>query len=239
MAGVVARYPALHQDSGFAYHFQTALGQRRARAKLASTGREQACESSLCSHEAEVLTVQGDNDKSIASKTSHHILQLLQAHPAMKAVVAREVSALVLKPPTVSAEPSSSHVRFDDKPAAAPAKAEGVSHARYYGLITLNQITLTSHESDTAGRLVELYFEIFREILGDGKVEEEAQDHVEKVAGKVEKWRGRRKGSKPKGGRKSALEDEELIDASEARLVAAVLTGINRAMPYAKLDEEM
>ncbi|KAK1923668.1 putative ribosome biogenesis protein [Papiliotrema laurentii] len=181
----------------------------------------------------------GDNDKSIASKTSHHILQLLQAHPAMKAVVAREVSALVLKPPTVSAEPSSSHVRFDDKPAAAPAKAEGVSHARYYGLITLNQITLTSHESDTAGRLVELYFEIFREILGDGKVEEEAQDHVEKVAGKVEKWRGRRKGSKPKGGRKSALEDEELIDASEARLVAAVLTGINRAMPYAKLDEEI
>ena len=182
----------------------------------------------------------GDTDKAIASKTSHHILTLLQVHPAMKAVVAREVSALVLKTAATASQPSGGHMRFDDEaPKKAAAKPEGTTHARYYGLITLNQLTLTSRESDVAGRLVELYFEVFREILGDGTPdEEEGVSKVEKVAGKVEKWRGRRKGAKPRGGRKSATE-EELVDASDTRLVAAVLTGINRAMPFAKLDDEM
>jgi ribosome biogenesis protein MAK21 len=158
----------------------------------------------------------------------------------MKAVVAREVSALVLKPPAASQSASAGHMRFDDEKPKAAQKSEGVSHARYYGLITLNQITLTKQESEVATRLVELYFEVFREILGDGKGEEEEEkpNQVEKVAGKVDKWRGRRKGSKPKGGRKTALE-EEVVDNSETRLVAAVLTGINRALPFAKLDEEM
>jgi ribosome biogenesis protein MAK21 len=56
----------------------------------------------------------------------------------------------------------------------------------------------------------------------------------------VEKWRGRRKGAKPRGGRKSALQnEEEVVSSGEAKLVAAVLTGINRALPFAKLDDEM
>ena len=194
----------------------------------------------------------GDTDKSVASRTSHHLLQLLQAHPAMKAVVAREVSALVLKPAsatTPSAAPGS-HVRFDDeKPAQKPTKNEATNHARYYGLITLNQMTLSRQDGEVAGRLVELYFEIFREILGEGNTEKDETrgdgdeleaDQVEKVAGKVGKWRGRRKGAKPKGGRKTAADAEaELVDTSEAKLVAAVLTGINRALPFAKLDETL
>ncbi|KAK8849739.1 hypothetical protein IAR55_005074 [Kwoniella newhampshirensis] len=198
----------------------------------------------------------GDIDRPVASKASHHILQLLQAHPAMKAVVAREVSALVLKPSSTSATaqaPSSSHVRFDDdkgkKSAAVPPKPETTGHARYYGLITLNQITLTRKDQEVAGKMVDLYFEVFREILGnsmnekdDGPaedVEEVDQDKIEKVAGKVDKWRGRRKGTRTKNGKKSALEEEELVETGEAKLVAAILTGINRALPFAKLDETM
>lgn len=173
----------------------------------------------------------------------------------MKAVVAREVSTLVLRPSGAvgcSSAPST-HIKFDDdkgKKAAAAAKAEAVGHGRYYGLITLNQMTLTRKDQDVAGRLVDLYFEVFREILGDpnGPEEEEEQaenneevgeDKVQKVAGKVEKWRGRRKGAKPKGGRKTASEEEELVETTKAKLVAAVLTGINRALPFAKLDETM
>ncbi|TYJ57954.1 hypothetical protein B9479_001310 [Cryptococcus floricola] len=192
----------------------------------------------------------GDTDRPVASKASHHILQLLQAHPAMKTVVAREVSGLVLKPSGASGPAaSSSHIKFDDdkkKAAQPPAKSDGVEHGRYYGLITLNQMTLTRQDQDVAGKLVDLYFEVFREILGDpnGPEEEEKpveeQEKVEKVAGKVEKWRGRRKGAKPKNGRKTALEEEEeLIETTKAKLVAAVLTGINRALPFAKLDETM
>ncbi|WWD20366.1 hypothetical protein CI109_104842 [Kwoniella shandongensis] len=198
----------------------------------------------------------GDTDRPVASKASHHILQLLQAHPAMKAVVAREVSALVLKPAATAAAQasSSSHVRFDDdkgkKPAAAP-KSETSGHARYYGLITLNQVTLTRKDQEVAGKMVDLYFEVFREILGNSMnekdegpaaaedVEEVDQEKIEKVAGRVDKWRGRRKGTRTKNGKKSALEEEELVETGEAKLVAAILTGINRALPFAKLDETM
>ncbi|WWC92883.1 uncharacterized protein L201_007845 [Kwoniella dendrophila CBS 6074] len=204
----------------------------------------------------------GDTDRPVASKASHHILQLLQAHPAMKAVVAREVSALVLKPVGSNAAAGSgstssgSHIKFDDdvkskKP--VEKKSDTVNHARYYGLITLNQITLTRKDQEVAGKLVDLYFEVFREILGDGKKDEDEQgneeetigeNQIEKVAGKVDKWRGRRKGTR--GGKngnnnkKTAIEqEEELIENSESKLVAAVLTGINRALPFAKLDETM
>lgn len=173
----------------------------------------------------------------------------------MKAIIAREVSALVLKTPATAGAASSGagggHIRFDAEDTKSTGKKKEVtkevtSHARYYGLITLNQITLTVRDGDVASKLVELYFEVFREILGDGSldddddVEVDQKDKVEKVAGTVEKWRGRRKGAKPRGGRKSALQnEEEVVSSGEAKLVAAVLTGINRALPFAKLDDEM
>ncbi|TXT12976.1 hypothetical protein VHUM_01377 [Vanrija humicola] len=186
----------------------------------------------------------GDNDRSVASKASHHILQLLQVHPAMKAVVAREVSAIVLKTQMTGAAGSANsgaHMRFDaEEKKSAPTVEKGTAnHGRYYGLITLNQMTLTSKDRDVAGRLVEVYFEVFRELLGEEqkKGEESAnvgdetldQEQLEKATGKVEKWRGRRKGAKK----------EELVEAAEAKLVAAVLTGVNRALPFAKIDDDM
>ena len=190
---------------------------------------------------------QGDTDKSVASKTSHLLLSLLQVHPAMKSIIARDVSALVLKPvaPTSAAAGApGSHVRFDDvkptpKSAAAKAdKSDTQSHARYYGLITLNQITLARGDQELAGKLVDLYFEIFREILGEENGKDEAEEGIEKVTGKVGKWEGRRKkaGGKKGKGKGDDKEGEEM-EAADARLVAAVLTGINRAVPYAKLDD--
>lgn len=172
----------------------------------------------------------------------------------MKSIIAREVSSLVLKPsaPASSAPASSgAHVRFDDAPSssksksktAAAEKSDAQSHARYYGLVTLNQITLARGDQDLAGRLVDLYFEIFREILGEENNKDEEggdkKEGVEKVTGKVGKWEGRRKkvGGKKggKGGGKETREDD--MEGVDARLVAAVLTGINRAVPYAKLDD--
>ena len=171
----------------------------------------------------------------------------------MKAVVAREVSALVLKPAAIAQTPASrNHTRFDNersKSVTAESKADS-GHARYYGMITLNQVTLTSQDKGVAGRMIELYFEVFREILGDGmktaetdelevEGEEVIQKQVEKVTGRIEKWRGRRKGTKPKGGKKTALENEELIETGESKLVAAILTGINRALPFAEMDDDV
>ncbi len=40
----------------------------------------------------------GDPERSVASKTSNHILELLTAHPAMKFIVVREIANLIMKP---------------------------------------------------------------------------------------------------------------------------------------------
>ena len=40
----------------------------------------------------------GDPDKQVASKVSHLLTRLLSEHPAMKAVIAKEVSRLIFRP---------------------------------------------------------------------------------------------------------------------------------------------
>ncbi|GHJ86839.1 hypothetical protein NliqN6_3241 [Naganishia liquefaciens] len=181
----------------------------------------------------------GDTDKSIASKASHHLLVLLQAHPAMKAVVVREVSTIVLRP-VPKASVNSKDVKGKGK--AAEVHDHGLEHGRYYGLITLNQITLTSRDRDLAGQLVHVYFELFREILNSGNnkaphdLEAEEQAKMEKVTGKVDKWQGRRKGTKQSRKKNAPTEDE--VEQGDSKLIAAVLTGVSRALPFARLDDD-
>lgn len=173
----------------------------------------------------------------------------------MKAIVAREVSSLVLKPSPGAASASSSHVRFDDGPSTStgksaggkPIKSDGAAHARYYGLITLNQITLSARtDRELAGKLVQLYFEVFRELLGEAEKEgagangeDKEKEDLEKAVGKVGKWQGRRKRSDKGKGKGNGQDDEEVLESEAARLVAAVLTGIKRAVPYARLEEDV
>ncbi|KAH7334921.1 CBF/Mak21 family-domain-containing protein [Rhizoctonia solani] len=97
----------------------------------------------------------GDSDKSVASKASFHILQLLVPHPSMKGVILREMTTLVLK------------------------KQADHMHARYYGVITLNQFTLAPGDKDIAASLIGLYFQIFEDILGKGEQEAPAVDVAE------------------------------------------------------------
>lgn len=185
----------------------------------------------------EITSCQGDTDKSIASKASHHLLVLLQSHPAMKAVVVREVSTIVLRP-----IPKAVTKDVKGKGKAAEVHDLGLEHGRYYGLITLNQITLTSRDRDLAGQLVQVYFELFREILGSGNGKPaadaagEQQNKLEKVTGKVEKWQGRRKGTKQS--RKKNAQNEEEVEQGDSKLIAAVLTGVSRALPFARLEDE-
>jgi ribosome biogenesis protein MAK21 len=192
-----------------------------------------------------MMVFQGDTDKSVASKASHLILTLLQSHPAMKAVVIREVAALVLKPPAPPPVSASKHTKFDKKDAKKtvdPHKA-AAEHARYYGIITLNQMTLSGKERDVAARLVEVYFEVFRELLGsnstlDSEAKEEGADITQKVAGKVHNWQGRKKGTR-NGKKRDEKKKEGEVEMGDAKLVAAVLTGVTRALPYARLEDEV
>ncbi|KAL5489969.1 MAK21 [Sanghuangporus weigelae] len=206
----------------------------------------------------------GDSERSVASRASYHLLQLLQAHPSMKAVVVREIISLVLKPARGSTAATSStktdsgatHLKFTTSTANPTPKPKGKSqdkndkkdlqqeHSRYYAAITLNQIMLSTTEADrgVARQLISLYFELFKEILGtpgrpiDGSEKGDGAESVvdhSRYAKEMRKKQGERKGKgKEQGDREGFAEVED----SNSRLISAILTGVNRALPFAKLS---
>ncbi|OSX62863.1 hypothetical protein POSPLADRAFT_1065929 [Postia placenta MAD-698-R-SB12] len=129
------------------------------------------------------------------------------------------------------------------------------AHAWYYAAVTLNQVVLSPAEADraVARTLVGVYFEMFEEVLGAkrrGEVSEEAAgsggeggghgDGEAKAKGKNggrEKGERKGKGRRPAGAKevRGAAGFAEVEDAT-SRLLGAVLTGVNRALPFAKLD---
>lgn len=185
----------------------------------------------------------------------------------MKGVIVREVAALILRPshggasaPAASTTTTgATHLKFgdDSKPKPKPQvknikekKDLQQEHAKYYGTITLNQIMLTPTESDRAVaiQLINLYFELFKEILGqaakpDGSVAcDDAKndvDHTRLGKEKRKKQEQRKEKGKEKGKEKEAHEAGFAeVEDSNSRLISAVLTGVNRALPFAKLGLE-
>lgn len=172
----------------------------------------------------------------------------MQAHPAMKSVIVREMAGLVLKPP---APPSTStpgsagkHIWFSDVPSKSKStvefKREVNAHARYYASITFNQIVLAPTDKAVARQLVDVYFEIFKELLGEGNVDDdqtvigdnivETPDPQDRRASKGDRKKGKARAKEVKGDAGFA----EVEDA-KSKLISAILTGINRALPYAKM----
>jgi ribosome biogenesis protein MAK21 len=188
----------------------------------------------------------------------------------MKAVIINEIINLVLRPPaaaassstaTTVAAPTSKHIRFDDAGEVAKpipkdkqqqknTKREGNPHARYYAAITFNQIVLTSHDRDVARKLLDVYFEMFKEILGEPDSEELGDGDEPQVGGggeaadqdKDSNGRIKTKGGKGKGKGKMTVKEIKgdagftEVENAQSRLVSALLTGVNRALPFAKMD---
>lgn len=161
----------------------------------------------------------GDIDNKVASKTSYQILQLEQAHPAMKKIISDSVIDIVFK-------------------------NNSDYHAQYYSITTLNQTILTRQEDELANALIKTYFALFEKILveTDGKTEGKGED---KVLGKTEKGRknNRKNFKKGKKGGKSVKQEpkseSEIIEEKNTRLFSALLTGLNRAFPFSNLPNEV
>ncbi|TCD69479.1 hypothetical protein EIP91_007605 [Steccherinum ochraceum] len=202
----------------------------------------------------------GDSEKSVCSRASYHLLQVLQSHPAMKGVIVREVRNLIFRP-TASTSASiqeavnkskGTHIRFGDeddaaKPpqkknakekAKAPALERWNSHSWYYSAVTLNQVVLTPSDQDreTARLLIEVYFEMFREILGSTR-EEPAESKKEEDVVDPDDHKGKKKGKGKEKAVQGAAGFAEVEDAN-SRMVSAILAGVNRALPFAKVDAE-
>ncbi|KAF9510895.1 hypothetical protein BS47DRAFT_37033 [Hydnum rufescens UP504] len=188
----------------------------------------------------------GDSEKTVASKASYQLLQILQHHPGMKAVIIREISSLILRPPPRPSKP---------EPANSQSSSRNSNHhSRYYGIITLNQITLSSSDpQNVPGSLVDLYFKLFREILNETNVNpglatgtNQSDKGTGTVAGAAKKRPGAkdygpdRKGKGKTFGTTNAkvtglAEFHEAEDAN-SKMISAILAGVNRAFPFAKLE---
>ncbi|KAJ2959837.1 hypothetical protein NQZ79_g4760 [Umbelopsis isabellina] len=151
----------------------------------------------------------GDSENKVAAKVSHLVIQLFQEHPAMKIFVIREIEQLLLRP-NVS------------------------ERAQYYAIVTVNQTILTSKDQEVANKLVDIYFVFFRRLLkvSEKKDKEEKPDEEEESHKKA-KAKGKKHGKPGKKGEEEPAEDEN------SKLIGAVITGINRAFPYSKVDDQV
>jgi ribosome biogenesis protein MAK21 len=103
-------------------------------------------------------------------------------------------------------------------------------HAQYYTIITMNQTILTSRDTAVANRLVEVYFMLFVKLLRKPVNETETPKPEEKK----KKFK---RGKKP-----FAVNWDELNNQQEevnSKILSAVLTGVNRAFPFSKVESNV
>jgi len=182
----------------------------------------------------------------------------------MKSIVIRETTSLILRPsilsvPTTAVVPANNHVHHTpprsssksskSKPELEDTKKVRNSHIQYYATITFNQIVLTPSSADreVALRLIDIYFELFQVILGsDGShigdaVGDEVDEHLLELDGQVQKDKKGRvvvkgKGKGGKGKETTGAAGFIEVEDSNSRLISAILTGVNRALPFAKVE---
>ena len=156
----------------------------------------------------------GDPDGKVASKAGLCLSTLTERHPAMKPVIAREVTQFLLRP--------------------------GLSTpATYHGLLALNQLPLsrTPAGAALAGDLIATYFMVFeaagRKAAGDSKKDRRFK-RLHKAKAKARAQEGAAAGAVGSAGGGGV--DGGVGAASallDSRLLSAILTGVNRAFPYA------
>ncbi|KAK7511390.1 CCAAT/enhancer-binding protein zeta [Phyllosticta citriasiana] len=153
----------------------------------------------------------GDKEKKIASRASYLLLQLQISHPVMKSVVIGSIESELLFRPHQS------------------------QHAKYYAIITLNQTILSTKEQEVANKLMEIYFSLFLSLLKQSpRPDATTQKPTQGGGGKAGKKAMQKAQKQQKAQELAGKQETELAD----KLTAAILTGVNRAFPYAKTDDE-
>ncbi|RDA90529.1 hypothetical protein CP533_4145 [Ophiocordyceps camponoti-saundersi (nom. inval.)] len=158
----------------------------------------------------------GDRDRKIASRASFLLLQLQDTHPQMKPIVIRAVEQDILLRP-------SQDIR-----------------SKQYAVNTLNQTILSNKEPDVAETLILIYFDLFVMLL-----KAEGRTVPAKVESGDARDAQRSSSRRPKGAqggqtRGSKTHRPELsVPETEAsdKLVSAILTGVNRAVPFVAAND--
>jgi ribosome biogenesis protein MAK21 len=156
-----------------------------------------------------MLVPKGDQEKKIAAKSVYLLLLLLQAHPNMKIVVIKEVQQFLIRPNVAL-------------------------RSQYYAITFLNQIVLRSGGADesSANLLIDVYFGVFEGLIGTESHREKGKDLETK---QKNRWRDGKKDAKPQKVIKSNANEFEGLNA---KMLSGLLTGVNRALPYAKVEDD-
>ena len=159
----------------------------------------------------------GEQDGKLASKTAYLLHQMLERHPLMKMVVVKEVELLLHR--------------------------KGISErAQYYAMIFLNQVVLSKRTPDVlvARYLVHVYFDLFEQMVQSSSSSSSssmatANNSEDAKNEDQHPHRSNKNGPKKdhKHTKKTHHAEEELTNGVEAKIMSALLTGINRAFPYA------
>lgn len=113
-------------------------------------------------------------------------------------------------------------------------------HAKYYAIITLNQTILSSRESyEVANNLLNLYFAIFTGLLQNdlatstplGSSTHQSAAGKPSPKGKMNRKAHARAEAEEKG--------KQFQEETNAKLISAVLTGVNRAFPFSQVDDDV
>lgn len=159
----------------------------------------------------------GDSDKKIASKTSFNILQLEITHPLMKPTIIAAIESDLLFRPGQSL------------------------HAKYYATITLNQTVLSGKEGGVVRKLLGIYFSLFIKLL---EKPEETSGAATGPNGIIINKKGDLQGGGGSAGKKAQkklAEKEKTTTVDEdlrEKMLSAVLTGVNRAIPFTDTNDE-
>lgn len=96
--------------------------------------------------------------------------------------------------------------------------------AQYYAIIFLNQIILTRTKNgeEAANKLIEIYFVLFEKLCGKN------------VSKKTKKSKKKSEINKINNGANITE-----IDSVNVKMMAALLTGVNRTFPFAKVEDEV
>ncbi|KAL9115453.1 MAG: hypothetical protein Q9227_000774 [Pyrenula ochraceoflavens] len=98
-------------------------------------------------------------------------------------------------------------------------------HATYYAIITLNQTVLSTRDESIAAKLLQIYFRWFVVLLNSDKKTGPERPKPGKTA------------SKGKLAKKAKTRNEQTQEGElREKVISAILTGVNRAYPYAGAD---
>ena len=100
------------------------------------------------------------------------------------------------------------------------------THARYYAAVTLNQTALSVNEENVAIKLLRIYFGLFKLLLKPGEEHKKSAKTLPPAPHKRQREQA--------ASMTNSEQDEELRE----KLISAVLTGVNRAYPYAGANHQ-